>query len=168
MRQSVLVAYATKRGSTREVAEAIAEQLASHGLETTLSRADEVAELAGFDGVVLGGSLYMGRWHADARSFLKRHRTELEAVPLVVFALGPLTMEDSDAAGARKQLDRALAKTPDVEPVSTAIFGGVIDPEKLRFPFSHLPASDARDWDAVRTWADEVAKSIAKEIAVPA
>jgi menaquinone-dependent protoporphyrinogen oxidase len=48
MRQSVLVAYATKRGSTREVAEAVAEQLASHGLETTVARADEVKELAGF------------------------------------------------------------------------------------------------------------------------
>jgi menaquinone-dependent protoporphyrinogen oxidase len=168
MRQSVLVAYATKRGSTREVAEAIADQFAFHGLETTAARADEVAELAGFDGVVLGGSLYMGRWHADARSFLKRHRKELKAVPLAVFAMGPLTMDDSDVAGSRKQLDHALAKTPDVEPVSTAIFGGVIDPEKLRFPFSHLPASDARDWDDVRTWADEVAKRLTKEIAVPA
>jgi menaquinone-dependent protoporphyrinogen oxidase len=168
MRQSVLVAYATKRGSTREVAEAIADQLAAHGLETTVARADEVAELAGFDGVVLGGSLYMGRWHADARSFLKRHRKQLEAVPLAVFAMGPLTMEDSDVAGSRKQLDHALAKTPDVAPISIAIFGGVIDPGKLRFPFSHMPASDARDWDAVRTWADDLANSLAKEVAVPA
>ena len=168
MSQSVLVAYATKRGSTREVAEAIAERLATRGLETTVSCADDVADLEAFDGVVLGGSLYMGRWHADARAFLKSHREALTAVPLAVFAMGPLTMEDSDVAGSRKQLDHALAKTPDVEPVSIAIFGGVIDPEKLRFPFSHMPASDARDWDAVAAWADEVATLLEQEVAVPA
>ena len=168
MRQSVLIAYATKRGSTREVSEAIAERLTAHGLETTISRADEVADLAGFDGVVLGGSLYMGRWHADARAFLKRHREALAAVPLAVFAMGPLTMEESDVAGSRKQLDHALAKTPDVQPMYVEIFGGVIDPEKLRFPFSHMPASDARDWDAVRAWADEVAAALEKGVAVPA
>ena len=168
MRQLVLVAYATKRGSTREVAEAVAEELTTRGLETTVAPADEVADLAGFDGVVLGGSLYMGRWHADARGFLKRHREALAGVPLAVFAMGPLTMEDSDVAGSRKQLDHALAKTPDVEPVTTAIFGGVIDPDKLHFPFSHLPASDARDWDAVRAWADEVADTLEQEVAVPA
>ena len=168
MRQLVLVAYATKRGSTREVAEAVAEELTIRGLETTVAPADEIADLAGFDGVVLGGSLYMGRWHADARSFLKRHREALAGVPLAVFAMGPLTMEDSDVAASRKQLDDALAKTPDVTPVTTAVFGGVIDPDKLHFPFSHMPASDARDWDAIGAWADEVAERLGKEIAVPA
>jgi menaquinone-dependent protoporphyrinogen oxidase len=168
MRQSVLVAYATKKGSTREVAEAIAERLASRGLEATVSRAEDVAGVAGFDGVVLGGSLYMGRWHAQARGFLKRHRESLAAVPLAVFAMGPLTMEESDVAGSRKQLDHALAKTPDLQPISVEIFGGVIDPERLHFPFSHMPASDARDWDAIRAWADEIAASLEREVAVPA
>jgi hypothetical protein len=35
-----------------------------------------------------------------------------------------------------------------------AIFGGVVDPAKLRFPFSRLPASDARDWDAIHGFAE--------------
>jgi menaquinone-dependent protoporphyrinogen oxidase len=168
MRQPVLVAYATKRGSTREVAETIADRLAWRGLETKVSRADDVADVAGFDGVVLGGAIYMGRWHPDARAFLKRHREELAALPLAVFGIGPLTMEESDVAGSRTQLDRALAKTPDLQPVSVEIFGGVIDPEKLSFPFSHMPASDARDWDAIRAWADVVARSLEQEVAVPA
>src|SRR5262245_55773446 len=81
MRQSVLVAYATKRGSTREVAETIADRLAWRGFETRVSRADDIADVAGFDGVVLGGSIYMGRWHPDARAFLKRHREALAALP---------------------------------------------------------------------------------------
>jgi menaquinone-dependent protoporphyrinogen oxidase len=54
------------------------------------------------------------------------------------------------------QLDKALQKTPAVEPRAIAVFGGVIDPAKLRFPLNRMPASDARDWDAIEAWADEV------------
>ena len=68
---------------------------------------------------------------------------------------------------ARKQLDHALEKTPELEPVAVAIFGGVVDPDKLRFPFSHMPASDARDWDAIRAWADEVAETVGDEVQFP-
>jgi menaquinone-dependent protoporphyrinogen oxidase len=111
-----------------------------------------------YDGVVLGGALYAGRWHRDARHFLARQRDALAALPLAVFAMGPLTLEERDVVGSRKQLDRALAKEPGLEPVAVAVFGGVIDPDKLRFPFTHMPAGDARDWDAIRYWTDDIAR----------
>jgi menaquinone-dependent protoporphyrinogen oxidase len=168
MTESILVAYATKKGSTKEVAEVIAEHLDDRGLATTLAPAGEITDLTAFDGIILGGALYMGRWHPEARSFVKRHRKALAAVPLAVFAMGPLTMEESDVAGSRKQLDHALAKTRDVQPISIAIFGGVVDPAKLRFPFSHMPASDARDWEAIRAWADELLETLHAGVAVPA
>ena len=71
--------------------------------------------------------------------------------------MGPLTLEEKDVAGSRKQLDSALQKEPDVHPVAAAIFGGVVDPAELHFPFSHMAATDARDWDGIAAWADEVA-----------
>jgi menaquinone-dependent protoporphyrinogen IX oxidase len=71
--------------------------------------------------------------------------------------MGPRTLDEHEVAGSRAQLDKALAHTPEVAPVAVAIFGGVVDPDKLRFPFNHMPASDARDWDAIEAWADEVA-----------
>lgn len=75
-------------------------------------------------------------------------------MPLAVFAMGPKRLEDDDVAGARKQLDVALDKLP-ISPQLVAIFGGVLDPTKLRFPWKRLPASDARDWDAIRSWAED-------------
>ena len=57
---------------------------------------------------------------------------------------------------ARTQLDKALSKTRELEPRSVAVFGGVIDPSKLRFPLNRLPASDARAWDAIDAWVDEL------------
>jgi len=166
MNGRVLVAYATKRGSTREVAESVAATLRAEGLDAECRPAAEVEDLDGFTGVVLGGALYMGRWHADARDFLKRHRRLLTARRLAVFAMGPRTLAESDVEESRKQFDNALAMVPELEPVSVAVFGGVVDPAKLRFPFNRMPASDARDWDAIHTWAQDLAEKLQVEDAV--
>ena len=63
-------------------------------------------------------------------------------------------------SGSAKQLERALAKVSDVKPIATAIFGGVVKPEELHFPFSKMPETDARDWDAIDAWAREVSRAI--------
>jgi menaquinone-dependent protoporphyrinogen oxidase len=157
----VLVAYATKHGSTCEVADTVSSILRERQVHVDLRPAAEVDSLASYDAVVVGAALYMGRLHGDARRLLDRHRQALTAVPVAVFAMGPKSLADEDVAGARLQLERGLARFPEVEPVTTAIFGGVVDPAKLRFPLNRLPASDARDWDAIRTWANEVASAIA-------
>ena len=120
----------------------------------------EVARLDGYEAVVLGAALYMGHMHADAREFLSLNRDVLATLPVAVFAMGPFSLEEDQVRGSRKQLDAALARTPTVRPVSTAIFGGVLDPAEHHFPFSHMPASDARDWDAIRAWADDVAAEL--------
>jgi menaquinone-dependent protoporphyrinogen oxidase len=159
IRPSILVAYGSKKGSTAEVAMFVGERLRERGLVVDVRRAAEVEDLAVYEGVVLGGSLYFGRWHGDAVAFLKRFREELAERPPAVFALGPKTASKGDLAESRAQLDRALG---DVEPTTVAVFGGVIDPAKLRFPFNRMPASDTRDWDAIAAWADEVASLVAE------
>jgi menaquinone-dependent protoporphyrinogen IX oxidase len=80
---------------------------------------------------------------------------------VAVFALGPLTLDDEQVAGSRAQLDKALARVPAVRPATVAIFGGVVDPAKLRFPMSSMPASDARDWDAIDAWATGLTELLA-------
>ena len=86
----VLVAYATKHGTTEEVAEAITEELKGLGLEVELRRLRKVRGLDGYRAVVIGAPLYAGRWQKDARKFLKRHGKALEELPVAVFALGPV------------------------------------------------------------------------------
>ena len=153
----ILVAHASRHGSTSEVAEAVAATLRSRGLAVDVMPAGEVGVLRQYAGVVLGGALYTGRLHKDARRFLIRHRDALAGRALAVFALGPRTLEPADVAASRAQLDRALRAVPEVTPVSVAIFGGVVKPEELRFPFNRMPASDARDWAAIERWAAELA-----------
>jgi menaquinone-dependent protoporphyrinogen oxidase len=160
MMPTVLIAYATKHDSTHAVAEQIGHVLVDEGLQVVVRPAAEVREVDEFGAVVLGGALYMGRWHKDARHFMRAHRTALAERPTYVFAMGPVDLEEKSVAGARKQLDHALAKTPDVEPAGIAIFGGVIEPEHLRFPFNRMPQADARDPDAIRAWAHGIASEL--------
>jgi menaquinone-dependent protoporphyrinogen oxidase len=157
MTPTVLVAYATKHGSTREVAEALAERIGAYGIATFVRSAGEVADLEGYGGVVLGGALYMGRLHADAGEFMRRHRLTLAVRPFAVFAMGPRTLADEDVMRSRNQLGAALAKESKLHPCTTAVFGGVFEPSQHHFPFSRMEASDARDWGAIRAWADDVA-----------
>jgi menaquinone-dependent protoporphyrinogen oxidase len=154
----ILVAHASRHGSTREVAEAVAGTLRARGFGVDVMPAAEVGVLRGYAGVVLGGALYTGRLHKDARRFLARHREALAGRALAVFALGPRTPAPADVAASRAQLDRALR---DVAPVSVAVFGGVLKPAELRFPFNRMPASDARDWAAIAAWAEELAARLA-------
>jgi menaquinone-dependent protoporphyrinogen oxidase len=153
----VLVASASKHGTTRQVAEFVARALEQRGLTVEVEEAARVGSIAHYDAVVVGGGLYMGKWHKDARRLLERHRQELSGIRLAVFGMGPDEIVESKVRESRKQLDRALEATPELEPVAVAVFGGALTPESWRFPFSKLPAFDARDWDVIEDWADEVA-----------
>ena len=162
----ILVAYGTRYGSTREVAETVAATLGEQGIDADVKRAKDVRSLDGYDAVVLGTPLYMGALHKDVRALLEKNRAALEHTPFAVFALGPIKADDG-IDGSRAQLIDALAKLPEPTPASTAVFVGAYDPARLglrdklltALPASPLhgePAHDDRDWDAIRSWARDV------------
>jgi len=147
---NVLVAYGSKRGSTRAVADAVAATLRAQGWVVDVEPAGTVKQVSRYDGVVLGGALYGGRWHRGARRLLKRQRRGLATKPVAVFAVGPRKNEQAAFERSRLQLERELGKAPEVEPAATAVFGGA-DRER---------GIDLRDWDAIRAWADKVGAAL--------
>lgn len=162
MTDLILVAYASRHGSTEEVAADIAATLRDEGYSVTFKPAKELQALSSYQAVVLGAPLYMYRWHKDARRFLSRHKKTLSERPTAVFALGP-TRDPHDEAewqSSREQLNKELENFPWLEPVSLKMFGGKFDPESLKFPMNKFAASepptDIRDWDRIRTWAREL------------
>jgi len=161
----LLIAYATKHGSTHEVAEFVAAQLADVGVEAHTLPANRVRSLDGYRAVVLGAPLYMGRWHNDARAFLRRFRSELATRPFAAFALGPVEDKPEQWEGARKQLFKALAHAPGAEPVAVDVFGGAIVPETLHFPLSHA-AADLRDWESIRAWTERLPRALGLRVPV--
>jgi menaquinone-dependent protoporphyrinogen oxidase len=166
MSTSVLVAYATRYGSTQEVAEAVAATLRECGLAVDIQPLREVRTLAGYSAVVLGAPLFMFRWHKDALRFLSRHRQALIERSVAVFALGPVhdPYDEKEWQDSGAQLDKELAKFPWLTPDAVEMFGGKYDPAKLRFPINLFagdePASDLRDWAAIRAWASNLAAKL--------
>ena len=163
----VLIAYATKHGSTAEVAHGIAETLRRDRFDVDVVEARHVHRVSGYDGVIVGGSIYVGKWHPDALGLVNRHADEMKRIPVAIFALGPKTLEEHDIATSRAQLDAALAKATNIHPERIAIFGGVIDPSKVHFPFNRMPASDARDWNTITAWALEFGTIVRNRSVVP-
>jgi len=82
----ILVTYATMAGSTAEVAQAVGEEIAKSGLQVDVLPLREVADLAAYDGVVVGGPMIMG-WHRAALSFLRKHRQAFRRIPLAIFVM---------------------------------------------------------------------------------
>jgi menaquinone-dependent protoporphyrinogen oxidase len=163
MSTSVLIGYATRYGSTQEVAEAVAATLREAGLAVEIQPMRQVRTITGYSAVVLGAPLIMFHWHKDALGFLSRHRQALLLLPVAVFALGPVhdPHDAQEWQDSRAQLDKELAKFPWFKPVALEMFGGKFDPALLRFPLNKLagpaPASDIRDWQAIRLWASNLA-----------
>jgi menaquinone-dependent protoporphyrinogen oxidase len=164
MENKVLVTYASKYGSTQEVAETIAATLRDRGLSADLQPMRKVRTLAGYDAVVLGAPIYYGLWHKDAVNFLTKNEADLAQRPVAVFALGPNSTDEDERRGCRAQFDKELAKFLWLKPVVTDLFGGRF-PARLRFPDSMVaalpaspmhgkPSSDVRDWTAIRAWAN--------------
>jgi menaquinone-dependent protoporphyrinogen oxidase len=166
----MLVAYGTRYGSTREVAEEVATTVEECGLATDLRPAGEVRSLDDYCAVVLGTPLYMGALHKDVRTLLERNAAALEHKPFALFALGPIKADDG-IDGSRAQLIDALAKLSVPTPAATAVFVGAYDPARLGFKdkmLTALPASplhgeaahDDRDWEVVRAWASVTVREL--------
>ena len=167
MSTSVLVGYATRYGSTQEVAETVAATLRECELAVDIQPLREVRTLAGYSAVVLGAPLFMFHWHKDALQFLSRHQKALLERPVAVFVLGPVhdPYDTQEWQDSHAQLDKELSKFPWFKPIALELFGGKYDPAKLRPPINWLagkePASDLRDWTAIRLWASDLAAKIA-------
>lgn len=158
---SVLVAYASKYGSTGEVAERVAARLRSAGLNADATPAREVRSLEGYSAVVLGTALYFFMWRGEAHRFLRRHRKQLSALPVALFGLGPIEDTPEQFEGAREHLDKGLAKHDWLRPVAVTVFGGKFDPTGLRFPDNNpamrgMAAADLRDFGEIDAWADSL------------
>jgi menaquinone-dependent protoporphyrinogen oxidase len=171
MSDSILIAYATRYGSTQEVAERIAATLRGGGLAVDVQPVKQVRTLKGYRAVVVGAPLYIGSWLKDAQRFLTQNQAVLEKLPVAIFSLGP-TRANEGMVEVRASLDAQMSKYPWLKPVAVELFGGKYDPAKLRFPDTLLnalpasplhgaPASDIRDWDAIRAWANTLPEKLA-------
>jgi menaquinone-dependent protoporphyrinogen oxidase len=159
--KKILVAYASKAGSTAEIAEAIGKTLSAQGAQVDVLPIKKVTSLAGYQGVAIGSTIRIGRWLSEAVDFVSKHKAELSQVPTAYF-LGCLTLKD-DTAENRKTADAYLDPLRAiVQPVQVGLFAGKMDMSKLsmldRWIVTAMksPVGDFRDWNAINSWAAQL------------
>lgn len=166
---TVLVAYASKRGSTAEIAETVAATLRREGLGVCLARAEDVQSLERYDAVVLASAVYMKRWRGDARHFLKKHRKALRQTPFWVFSSGPV----GDPANDNPQWTEPptiIEKVEELGGRDHVVFGGCLPAQPQGFMERAMVEGtpkeyrDRRDWGEIREWAKQIASSL---VAIP-
>ncbi len=167
----VLVTYATKYGSTQEVAVFLANKLREAGLAVELQPVGQVRSVDRYGAVVLGAPLYVGRWPKAVRAFLAQHKVELSRRPLAVFSGGALSTEEDQVQEVREQINKQLAQFPGLVPWAVLSIGGKYDPVSLTClhgllaklpagPLHGVPASDVRDWGVIEDWAREIGSKL--------
>ena len=162
----VLVAYASKRGSTAEIADAIAETLREFGLSVDCTEASRVRSVDSYDAVVLGSAVYMKRWRGDAKHFLRKHDKGLSQRPFWVFSSGPVGDPNSDADPSWLEPPKTIEHIVRLGARDHVVFGGRL-PANPRGPIERTMVKntpreyhDRRDWNEIRTWAAGIASEL--------
>jgi menaquinone-dependent protoporphyrinogen oxidase len=158
----VLVAAASRHGSTAEIATKLAEVLAAAGIETDVRPPAEVVSVTPYDGVVLGSGVYAGRWLASAREFVDREAAGLCARRVWLFSSGPVG-DPAKPAAEPVDVDAIRKRTKALD---HRVFGGKLDRQILGFGERaivlavHAAEGDFRSWEAVSEWASGIATTL--------
>jgi menaquinone-dependent protoporphyrinogen oxidase len=159
--KTVLICYATRYGSTGEIASIISEELGEAHLEVTLSPVSLVKDPGTSDAVVIGSPLYMGKWLAEARDFVSRFRTQLQARPVAVFTVG-YSFRDRLKEDIGTGVDVLAPIKLFISPVSEGYFAGRVDPDSMTstdLEVTRLVGVSPGDFinhEAVRMWARSI------------
>lgn len=168
MDNNILVAYASKYGATKEIAERTGEVLRQAGLHADVLPVDDIRDLKPYQAVILGSAVYVGKWRKEAVGFLKKHEKALADRPVWLFSSGPTGVGDPVQLVEGQRLPEGLQPLVDrIQPRDVTVFHGFIDPEKVnrieKWAVKSLvkkPFGDFRDWDAITSWAASVAAAL--------
>jgi menaquinone-dependent protoporphyrinogen oxidase len=167
MSNKILVAYASRTGSTAGVAEAIGQTLLESGVPVEVRPMKEVKDLASYRAVVAGSAIQGGQWLPEAMQFMQTFRAALAQKPFAAF-LVCMTLAMPGADKYRQGVADWLAPVRAlVRPVSEGLFAGALDigqvpsfGDRLKFrlsvAFGVWSEGDHRDWNAIRAWADSL------------
>jgi menaquinone-dependent protoporphyrinogen oxidase len=167
MESKILVAYASKYGATKEIADRIGKTLSQSGLAAEVLPAEQVKDISTYESVVLGSAAYIGNWRKGATGFIHKFDDELEKMPAWIFSSGPL--EDGDALQLMKGWKYPKSLEPTIErikPRDITVFHGAVNFQKMnlferwmmqRFK---LAKNDFRRWDLIENWANGIAESV--------
>jgi menaquinone-dependent protoporphyrinogen oxidase len=168
----ILVAYASAHGSTGEVAEFIGRILQTYNVEVDVKDVTSVKRVTGYDAYVLGSAIDGGTWLQTMCQFVDQFSYQLAEKPSAFWINCIRALEPDGYQHALKYyFDHKTLETFNLR--STAVFTGklkldAINQQEQWYLASHydgkqppiLNKTDFRDWEAIATWANKLAKDL--------
>jgi menaquinone-dependent protoporphyrinogen oxidase len=166
MNQKVLIVYASRAGSTAEIADVIAKQLCAAGLSADVRPVAEVRTLDGYAAAIVGSAVRYGSWLPEMLKFMEREKAALQRVPVAFFTVC-MKARNPSTVSQQEMAQYATAARAVLMPKAETFFAGKIDLATLSF-FDRLavkivksPVADLRDWAAIRAWASSLKSALA-------
>ncbi|MGD0546993.1 MAG: flavodoxin domain-containing protein [Terracidiphilus sp.] len=172
----VLIAYASRYGATKGIAERIAATLRQQGLEATVEAAGVTGDPSSYDAAVIGSAAYYFHWMKPAAKFVRRNSVLLASRPVWLFSSGPLgnkTQDDQGRDFCEILEPKEIAEFKGtVKPREHRVFFGAMDGSKLGFwhwliyklPANRdgalFPNGDFRNWEKIDAWAGVIAQTL--------
>jgi menaquinone-dependent protoporphyrinogen oxidase len=160
MPSKILVTYATRAGSTIEVAQAIAQTLSQHNAQVDVLPIKQVRNTAlqGYQAVFVGSAIRTGHWLPEAKEFVSQNRSLLANIPLAYFTVC-MTLRTDTPEKRQKAVGYLEPVRAILQPQAEAFFAGKYDSSRVSFVERlmcqgiGMPEGDFRNWDAIGNWA---------------
>jgi menaquinone-dependent protoporphyrinogen oxidase len=161
MKNKILIAYATRAGSTAEIAAAVGRHLNDSGFGVDVKPIKEKPDLTDCQAVILGSAIRMGSWLPEAVDYIEENQAQLSSLPTALFSVHLLNRGDDQESRANRQayLDQVRPTLPEADEI---FFAGVMDYSKLSFLDRMLAKmvgaeeADQRDWERIRSWIPDM------------
>lgn len=166
MTKKLLVAFASRYGSTAEIAQAIGRILAEQGRIVDVSPIASIDTLDPYCGIVLGSPIYATRWLPEAVEFVNRFKTPLTALPVACFTVCMALRDDTEKS--RKLVANWMKPVYEmINPVETGLFAGALEARRMGLIWHVIlwlrktQQGDFRDWPAIQSWASQLPSAFA-------
>ena len=161
MSGKVLITYASRCGSTGEVAEVIAQELIARGKDVDVRLMEHVDALDGYEAVIVGSAIRMGQWLPEAKTFVEKFQPVLSELPNAFFTVHMLNT-GNDELSQTNRLAYLDSVRQILTPQQEVYFAGKIELARMSF-FDQIVSkamkatdSDQRDWPEIRQWGQKV------------
>ena len=166
MNKKILVTNASQGGSTAGIAEAIGKALEGNSTLVDVRPVNEVTDLSPYQAVIIGSAVHSGKWMPEAMAFVERNQDLLRQMPTAVFQVC-MMLATGNEQYKRIASDWLAPIRVRIQPAAEGSFAGALWPnqyvklsEKLGLRIFlaaiKLKAGDYRDWDAIRSWAENI------------
>ena len=165
----VLVAFASRHGATRGVAERIAARLHEGGLAVALHQVEDVGEIPPGCAIVLGSPVYDQRWPPEFDDFVERHMPSFAGRRTWLFSVGTFGDRRRVIGPLMRREPRNIKQVREtMRPDAYRVFAGVIRREQwplasrmlVHLFGGHL--GDNRDWAGIDEWADTILEALVR------